>query len=200
MEKFATLSPYDSIFVDNQAAIEFCQNTDIFVQRYTCPMCTSNMSEKNYSRAADGIIYRCRMKSCKKNVSIKTNSNFLGLNVPTHRILRCIYAWTMNYTNYQATHLSGISEPTFIKIKDRIQEWLHVDTSFKIGGEGVEIQIDETAICNGKIIINPSSTHDSNPNTQWLIGGIENNQRKNFFLELVPNRKFQLFVTYLNKG
>ncbi|KAF9762102.1 hypothetical protein NGRA_2217 [Nosema granulosis] len=72
---------------------------------------------------------------------------------------------------------------------------LHVDTTFKIGGEGVEIQIDETAIFNIKIIINPSSIYDSYPNIQWLIGGIESNKRKNFFLELIPNRKLQLFMT-----
>ncbi|KAF9761756.1 hypothetical protein NGRA_2408 [Nosema granulosis] len=95
----------------------------------------------------------------------------------------------MNYTNYHATHLSGVSEPTFIKIKDRIQEWLHVDTTSKIGGEGVENQIDETAICNGEKIIKPSSIYDSYPNTQWIIVVLKIIKEKNFSLELVPNRK-----------
>ncbi|KAF9763923.1 hypothetical protein NGRA_0963 [Nosema granulosis] len=66
---------------------------------------------------------------------------------------------------------------------------LHIDITFKIGGEDVEIQIDETEICNGKIIINPSSIYDSYPNIQWIIVGIENNKRNNFFLELFFNRK-----------
>ncbi|KAG0433322.1 hypothetical protein DMUE_5423 [Dictyocoela muelleri] len=76
----------------------------------------------------------------------------------------------MNYTNYQATHLSEISEPTIIKIKDKKQKkLLRVDTTVKIGGEGVEIQIDRTEIRNSKIKINPYSTYHNNKFTQWFI-------------------------------
>ncbi|EEQ81727.1 hypothetical protein NCER_101727 [Vairimorpha ceranae BRL01] len=59
----------------------------------------------------------------------------------------------------------------------------------KIGGEGIGVQFDETAICNGELIPNPSSTIDNKPNIQWLVGGVEEGNCKNFVLKLVPNRK-----------
>ena len=43
----------------------------------------------------------------------------------------------------------------------------------KISGEGIRVQFDETAICNGELIPNPSSTLDNKPNVQWLLGGAE---------------------------
>ena len=42
----------------------------------------------------------------------------------------------------------------------------------KIGGEGIEVQFDETAICNGKLIPNPSSIQDNKHNVQWLVVGL----------------------------
>ena len=59
----------------------------------------------------------------------------------------------------------------------------------KIGGEGIGVQFDETAICNGELIPNPSSTIDNKPNIQWLVGGVEEGNCRNFVLKLVPNRK-----------
>ena len=59
----------------------------------------------------------------------------------------------------------------------------------KIVGEGIEAQCDETAICNGELIHNPSSTLDNKLNVQWLLGGVEEGNCKNFVLKLVPNKK-----------
>ncbi|KCZ79517.1 hypothetical protein H312_03090 [Anncaliia algerae PRA339] len=33
-----------------------------------------------------------------------------------------------------------------------------------LGGEGIAVQCDETAICNGHIISDPSHTNDERPN------------------------------------
>ncbi|KAG0435096.1 hypothetical protein DMUE_4888 [Dictyocoela muelleri] len=130
---------------------------------------------------------------------IKYGSELSGLNMPNHLILRCVYDWTLNYSKYPATHMSDIYEPTFIKFKDRIPEWVEEDTEEMIGGVGLEVQIDETAICNGTIITNPSSAFDDIPNPQWLIRSIENNERQSFFLELVENRKSSTILDLLNK-
>ena len=74
----------------------------------------------------------------------------------------------------------------------------------KIGGEGIRVQLDETAICNGELISNPSSTLDNKPNVQWLVGGIEGTNCRNFVLKLVPNRKvptiLDMFEEYVVPG
>jgi hypothetical protein len=59
----------------------------------------------------------------------------------------------------------------------------------KIGGLDVEIQIEETAICNGQLVTDSSNTLDSTPKTQWIIGGVEKNDLRNLFLFLAPNRE-----------
>ena len=51
------------------------------------------------------------------------------------------------------------------------------------------MQFDETAICDGALIPNPSSTLDNKPNVQWLVGGVGEGNCRNFVLKLVPNRK-----------
>ena len=74
----------------------------------------------------------------------------------------------------------------------------------KIVGEGIEAQCDETAICNGELIHNPSSTLDNKLNVQWLLGGVEEGNCKNFVLKLVPNKKvptiLDMFKEYVIPG
>ena len=74
----------------------------------------------------------------------------------------------------------------------------------KMGGEGIGVQFDETAICNGELIPNPSSTLDNKPYIQWLVGGVEEGNCRNFVLKLVPNRKvptiLDMFEEYVVPG
>jgi hypothetical protein len=61
--------------------------------------------------------------------------------------------------------------------------------SLKIGGAGIRVQFDETAICNGRLIIKPSNTQDDVFGTQWIIGDVVQNDSRQFILKLVPNRR-----------
>ncbi|KCZ76583.1 hypothetical protein H311_02415 [Anncaliia algerae PRA109] len=63
----------------------------------------------------------------------------------------------------------------------------------------MEDQIDETAIFNGLIIKNPSSTLDDKKNVQWIAGAINKSQAKNIFLTLVPNRKISTLLGAFEK-
>jgi hypothetical protein len=74
-----------------------------------------------------------------------------------------------------------MSEKTYIKIKDRLGD--------KIGEENVRVQVDETAICNGEIIVNPTSTMDDKYGIQWIVGAVVEGNCCGFVLEMVPNRK-----------
>ncbi|KCZ76562.1 hypothetical protein H311_02435 [Anncaliia algerae PRA109] len=54
-------------------------------------------------------------------------------------------------------------------------------SDLKIGGSELHVQVVETAICNGMIIKNPSSTLDTKKkNVQWIIRGIDNSLSKEF--------------------
>ncbi|KCZ78406.1 hypothetical protein H311_00564 [Anncaliia algerae PRA109] len=88
-----------------------------------------------------------------------------GINIQLNKILRVFYCYIFDYSNVQAVNFCQISEPSYIKIKELIIKTVPNETK-KIGGEGLEVQIDETAICNGLIIKNPSSTLDDKKNVQ----------------------------------
>jgi transposase-like protein len=64
--------------------------------------------------------------------------------------------------------------------------------------------VDETAICDGQIISNPSSSSDTLPNTQWILGGVVEGCSTMFFVSLVPNRKSETilkeFIKYIQPG
>ncbi|KAG0442089.1 hypothetical protein DMUE_0546, partial [Dictyocoela muelleri] len=62
------------------------------------------------------------------------------------------------------------------------------------------VQIDETAICRGQIITNPSSTNDNTPIIQWLIGGIEDTDERRFFLEIILNRSIETISNALRNN
>jgi hypothetical protein len=97
-----------------------------------------------------------------------------------------------NFDNAQSISIYEISEHTLIKIK----KWLltsiknyNLETYEKIGVENCGVQLDETVICTGCIITQPSNTLDNVNGIQWILGGIEKNEARKFFMLLVPNRK-----------
>ncbi|KAF7685962.1 hypothetical protein CDIK_3289 [Cucumispora dikerogammari] len=74
----------------------------------------------------------------------------------------------------------------------------------KIGGSGTFVQIDETDICKGRIILNPSSAYDDIKGAQWLVGGVTEGVKKEFFICLVSNKQIAtlaaVFAKYLLPG
>jgi hypothetical protein len=74
------------------------------------------------------------------------------------QVLRVVYGFVINLKNSQMQIMCEVSELTLIKVKNKLLEKisLYVDSMGKIGGDGIEVQIDETPICNGKIIVDPS--------------------------------------------
>ncbi|WUR03783.1 DDE-TNP-IS1595 domain-containing protein [Vairimorpha necatrix] len=93
------------------------------------------------------------------------------------------------------------SEPTYISVKEIIMETISNSSTVvtTIGGVGQRIQIDETAICNGIIVSNPYSRLDSEPGIRWIIGGVLEGNCREFFVELIPNRKWETILLVLKK-
>ena len=58
----------------------------------------------------------------------------------------------------------------------------------KISGKGELIQVDETPICIGRIIIDFSNGNHNSTNIQWLVGSVVQDNSKEFFLCLVKSR------------
>ncbi|KKO73750.1 hypothetical protein AAJ76_2580001399 [Vairimorpha ceranae] len=139
----------------------------------------------------DGYSYRCSSKACRSRESLKKGTEMASLNIEFVKIFRGMYCWVYDYTLAQAIDFCDCSETTYIKINDLILQVISEQEPemVKMGGEGIGVQFDETAICNGELISNPSSTPDNKPNVQWLMGDIEGTNCRNFVLKLFTNRK-----------
>ncbi|WUR04946.1 DDE-TNP-IS1595 domain-containing protein [Vairimorpha necatrix] len=151
----------DACFRNNEAAIDFFLDNGLLKRSIACRHCST--SERTVLMNISG---------CSGYIDGKAYRLF-------------------NYTTYQAIDLCKICKNSFIKIKDTVMEIIasESDDSYQIGGTSVRVQFDETAICNGLIVSNPSSTLDSMPGIQWIIGGIVEGNCREFVLELLPNRQ-----------
>lgn len=190
-EEFGSLNIYDECFRINETAIALMVKHGLIKSSLVCNRCSRRMRISNSNAFSDGKVYRCVNKNCRAKSSLKNGSFFVGFNIEWFKVLRVIYCWVYNYTNYQAIALCQISEKTYIKLKELIMEQIGDNTTNnnQIGGADVRVQFDETAICNGLVVINPSSTLDNAPGIQWIVGGVVEGNCREFVLEIVPNRQ-----------
>ncbi|WUR05165.1 DDE-TNP-IS1595 domain-containing protein [Vairimorpha necatrix] len=119
-------------------------------------------------KALDGKVFRCVNTSCRRRMSTRKGSKLEKIRNDANKVLKGIHCWIFNASSYHAVNLCKISEPTYIKLKNIIDELIgeREQEEKQIGGEGVEVQYDETAICNGLIIENPISVDDDIPGIQ----------------------------------
>lgn len=190
---------FSSIFQSNDAAINFLLENEHITNSRICPKCGKIMNINKCDRRINGKAYICSGRNCKKIISISLLL-LETIKVEIKLLLRVVYAFVMNYDNAQAIANCEISEPTYIKIKTIIVNCISEfnKTAPKIGGENIEVQLDETAICNGKIIVCPSSSLDDVEGVQWILGGVEKTENKRLFMTLIPNRKKEVLLELFN--
>lgn len=189
------------MFWDDEIAYNYLLSNNVMKREVECSACKNIMLLKNnviFIRR----VFICPNRKCNNKRKLNFKSEFENVKLDFSKIIKIIYTYVYNYNIYQSLNFCQITKPTYIKIKDIITRKLIIDDE-KLGGKGFQIQIDETAICNGLIIKNPSSTLDTKNNVQWIIGGVDNSSKKNFFLVLVPNRRaetiYDVFTRYIKK-
>ncbi|KAF9760974.1 hypothetical protein NGRA_2929 [Nosema granulosis] len=68
---------------------------------------------------------------------------------------------------------------------------------FMMGCNGTAVQVDETAICRGRIIRDPTSSYDNIPNVTWLVGVIEETPEQRVILKIVPDRTIDALKSFI---
>ncbi|KAG0420676.1 hypothetical protein EQH57_0055 [Dictyocoela roeselum] len=188
--EFNITSFYDKIFVDTDEALYFLKKYGLFANDKKCFDCkTVTLSIRKDATRINSLFYYCKM--CKKKFNLTKGTIIESFKKPLNIFLRIIYGITINFDYCQMEIFTGVSPKTFLKIKKLVINMIKIKKERifnKIGGVNIIVQVDETAICQGRIIENPSSVHDEIPGIQWLVGGVEDTTNKFCFLELVPNR------------
>jgi hypothetical protein len=89
-----------------------------------------------------------------------------------------------------------VCRKTSIKLKSKITENLLNQKYRKIGGNEKVEQIDETAICRGRLILDPSNELDDVLGITWIECGVVEGQSQEVFVVIVPNRKMETITLY----
>lgn len=175
------------IFNDEEAAYMFLQRNGVVPEGKVC-VCGSDCILYRARARISGHFFQCRNNNCKKKYSACDGTFFGKHKVALKEQLKIIFMWVAGFDTVQTDiHLSTTIRTAY-KIRDKLVECIVMETIPRIGGEGQIVQLDETAICRGRIISNPSSEIDDIPGVQWIIGGVVTGSPFECFMVLVPNR------------
>ncbi|KCZ82035.1 hypothetical protein H312_00517 [Anncaliia algerae PRA339] len=181
---------FDPIFVNNTASIEFLCKRGYLKSSILCYNCDHPALLKKSLDDLNNYFYKCNKKNCRRKISIFSLLNYRVPKLKICYILRSCWFFTCNISNYFAFPNSCMSEQTYIKVRKIYVEACKnvvLTNRKKLGGENKCLQIDETAFKKGKIITNPSSISDGDPNIIWLLGVVEED-KGNIFLEFIKDR------------
>ena len=134
------------------------------------------------------------MKDVK--LSIRHQSWLVDSKIPLEIVLELIYLWSQDFSHSEIIHELELSKKT-------VTEWSHffrkacicsvMDRSEAIGGNGVEVEIDERKF--GKHKYHKGHQVEG----QWVFGGREKYNKKKIFMIPVHNRKQNTLIPIIKK-
>ncbi|KAF7685771.1 hypothetical protein CDIK_3480 [Cucumispora dikerogammari] len=135
--------------------------------------------------------YICYKRTCRTKMSLFKNTFFSEPNVEVHLFLRVILGYYIYLDHFQLEIFFDLSRNIIIKIRKKITDLLKPlfsvsitcdKTVAEIGGPRTYVQVDETDICKGGLILNPSSAYGDIKKAQWLVSGVIEGLKKEFFI------------------
>ena len=162
------------------------------VQCWKCVKGTFGL-RSDTSRKSDGCVWRCSNKECHKKVSIRKDRWFAGSHLKIEQILKLTYLWVYK------TEREFIKREVRIGSKHSVVHWRNfcrevcetvlMNESEKIGGPGVQVEIDESKF--GKRKYHRGRRVDG----VWVFGGIEKSvENPGMFLTSVTDRSARTLV------
>jgi hypothetical protein len=164
------------IFDTPESCINFLMENKIIYQTKECSLHRINMVRY-------GKTWRCKNKKCPQ-ISIFQNSFFAESKIEPNQIMLILYMKLINIPSTSIQSFTGHSSSTIATYLMKYRELLAFDIKdidIKIGGENIEVEIDETLVSRKK---NPWTGKDG----VWVFGGIERTREKRMFAIMVPDR------------
>ena len=199
------------------STINFMQKNGILKSSVNCPGplidgkrshgCGKPMQMKKTNDSKDTYVWRCRkvhkifgpkstytVKDVK--LSIRHQSWLVDAKLSLELILELIYLWSQGFSQGEIIHELKLSNKT-------VTEWTNffrescicavIDNSAPIGGNGVEVEIDESKF--GKRKYHKGHKVEG----QWVFGGHEKYNKKQIFMIPVPNRKESTLIPIIKR-
>lgn len=169
-----------------EKAVNFALARNLINDKKRCKRCKSRMKISKNSRLIDQVEWMCKNSKCKAKTSIRTGTFFERSKLDIADILQICFMWSKNLP------LKYVAEDLNISTKTMI-DWYrfcgdivlfhyeNAETS-KIGGVNQIVEIDESVFSKRKY------NRGRLVKETWVFGGINRNNSKEMFIEMVPNR------------
>ena len=178
------------ILFDEHKCSDFLFNRSILFNETKCNKCRNKMIRKNE-------LWRCKKPLCKSTKSIYYGSFFANFKLKPNQVLLIAYLWLVGSDHSEIMKITGHSKNTITSylnvFRDLISGYVS-ETSGKIGGPGVIVEIDESKF--GKRKYNKGHHVEGT----WVFGGVERTPERRVFVTAVPNRKAETLLDFIQKN
>lgn len=188
------------VIPNKDAALDFCFNMEIIPRLRKCPTCGNPMSLIKDSKVSDQHRWYCRIKKGPQKhehrLSIRTGTFFEKSNMTIEEILQIIYMWIHGHSQKNIQHEQGISSATDVDWCSFCREVCEVsiiNSSEKIGGPGIVVEIDESKFAKRKYNVGHRVKGG------WVFGGREKEDKRKVFMEAVENRTAETLLAVIQK-
>ena len=169
--------------------------------------CGKHMECKLTNDNKDKFTWRCRkIHKVEKNnqihvskdvkLSIRHESWLIDSKLTIETILELIYLWSQCFTTAEIIHELKISNKTAVEWSTFLRECCIttiIDNSQQIGGNGIEVEIDESKFGKRKYY------RGHKVEGQWVFGGREKYDKTKIFMVPVNNRKQSTLIPIIQK-
>lgn len=187
---FPSFFMLQDIFTNEDLAIGFLIESGVILQRHLC-VC-GNDSLLNLGRRT----FRCPKKNCRKEISMFTKTFFLKTSLKKNQILHLAYFWLCSGTSLSSEMYFGFSDKTiasyFKYFRELVADSLD-DNNFRIGGQNVVVQIDESKFGLRKY------HRGHRVDGVWVFGGVEMTSERKVFLVSVPDRSEETLLMFIER-
>lgn len=165
-----------------EESITFAQELGLLKRKHIC--CGKEVPLRINKRDKNkGYFFRCTVKNCRKEVSLRKNSFFEGSHLLISQILTFIY-----YFVYDETTLKGLKRKCGVTRDETVVDWLsycrEVCTLYflkypiVVGGFGKIVEVDEMAFVRRKY------NRGHLVRTQWVFGGYDVESKEGFMVSV----------------
>ncbi|KAG0428492.1 hypothetical protein DMUE_5817 [Dictyocoela muelleri] len=165
-------------FTKKITIIQFLQSINLIPKSMKCKKCRSSMKLMKYKICTSKFSWRCK-KPCYKRRSIYDSSFFQECRIDLLKFIQLVYLFFYKDIGpSEAIKELRISLTTYYYYKKKFEYVIYMDYLLnkpKIGGEGIEVQVDES-------LFNKRKYHKGRKKKQiWVFGGVESVSKKCFF-------------------
>ena len=191
------LNKMDLDLTSSEVVLTLCFQLGLVCGTRNCEKCDSSMNLHQFT-CADGFLWECSKKNCRKRTSVRKLSIFENSKLSLGLILSLLW----NFANRIRAETSaksfgvrlGTVQKWYSEFRQKLVFFYEIEKEFiEIGGPNKTVEIDESML--GKRKYNKGRLR----NQVWVFGGVERENKSNWFVEIVERRNGDTLLPIIEK-